>query len=100
VTNVNQAPTADDQSVTTDEDTGVGITLTGSDPDGDAVSFSVVDNPTNGSLSGSAPDVTYTPDTGYSGSDSFSFTVSDGVLTSGAATVSITVATGKVSPKR
>jgi hypothetical protein len=42
-------------------------------------------------LSGSAPDLTYTPDPGFSGDDSFTFKASDGLLDSAAATVSITV---------
>ena len=42
-------------------------------------------------LSGTAPDLTYTPDADFHGTDSFTFTLSDGTLTSAAATVSITV---------
>jgi uncharacterized delta-60 repeat protein len=88
---VNRAPVADDQSVSTDEDTPVGITLTGSDPDGDSLTYSVESQPTHGSLSGTAPDLTYTPEANYYGADSFSFKVNDGQVDSGEATVSITV---------
>jgi len=87
----NGAPTANDQSVTTPEDNARAIMLTGADPDGDAITFAVASGPSNGSLSGTAPDLTYTPNSNYNGSDSFTFTVSDGSLTSAAATVSITV---------
>ena len=45
----------------------------------------------NGSLSGSAPDLTYTPEANYNGSDSFTFKASDGTADSNTATVSITV---------
>ncbi len=87
----NGAPTANGQSVTTNEDVAKVITLTGSDPDGNPLSFTIVTAPTRGSLSGSAPNLTYTPSSNLNGSDSFTFRVSDGQLTSAAATVNITV---------
>jgi hypothetical protein len=88
---VNHAPTASDQSVSAVEDTAKAITLSGSDPDGTAVSYAIASNPAHGTLSGAPPNVTYTPASDYSGPDSFTFTVSDGSLTSAPATVSITV---------
>ena len=87
----NRAPVADAQSVTTAEDTAAPITLTGSDPDGDSLAYEVVDAPAHGTLTGTAPALTYTPDADYDGPDSFTFTVSDGSLTSAPATVSVTV---------
>ncbi|HEX8351514.1 MAG TPA: Ig-like domain-containing protein, partial [Pyrinomonadaceae bacterium] len=60
ITNGNDAPTADDQSVTVDEDASAAVTLTGSDPDGAAVSFAVVSGPAHGTLSGTAPNLVYT----------------------------------------
>jgi serine protease len=87
----NTAPTADHQTVTTTVDTPVAITLTGSDPEGDALTFTIVNEPENGTLSGAAPDLTYTPETGFTGEDSFTFKASDGALYSEPATVSITV---------
>src|SRR5439155_21914898 len=91
VLTVNQAPTANAQSVTAYWNHGTGVTLTGSDPDGDSLTFSVAANPVNGVLSGSAPNLTYTPNNNFVGSDSFTFRVNDGRLNSGTATVSITV---------
>jgi hypothetical protein len=91
VDSVNDAPTADPQSVSTDEDVPVAITLTGSDPDSSLLTFAVETQPTHGTLSGAAPDLTYTPDADFNGSDSFTFSVSDGDLGSGLATVDITV---------
>jgi M6 family metalloprotease-like protein len=88
---VNDAPVADDQAVTTAEDTAKAITLTGSDVEGSALTFTVVSGPAHGSLSGTAPDVIYTPDANYNGPDSFTFKISDGGLESNIATVSITV---------
>ncbi len=91
VTAANHAPVANPQSVTTDEDTPVAITLTGFDIDGDSISFVVMTQPSHGTLAGTAPNLTYTPNRNLSGSDSFTFRVSDGVLNSSRATVNITI---------
>jgi hypothetical protein len=88
---VNDAPVANAQSVTTPQDTVVGITLTGFDVDGDPLTYSVVTTPAHGSLRGSPPSLTYTPVAGYSGSDSFTFLANDGMLSSAPATVSVSV---------
>jgi len=87
----NQAPTAIAQSVSTAEDTALGIQLTGSDPDGDPLTHSVATGPSHGTLSGTAPNLTYTPAANYNGTDSFTFIVNDGHVDSGPATVSIGV---------
>lgn len=91
VSPVNDAPLAQAQSASVDEDTSLVLTLSGSDVDGDALTFAIAQPPAHGVLSGTAPNVTYTPAPDYSGSDSFSFTVNDGALTSTPGTVSITV---------
>ncbi|HEY3026764.1 MAG TPA: Ig-like domain-containing protein, partial [Pyrinomonadaceae bacterium] len=88
---VNDQPVADAQSVTTNEDTARAIMLTGSDVEGGALTYSVVTGPTQGSLSGTAPNLTYTPAANYNGADSFTFKVNDGQLDSNVATVSITI---------
>ena len=85
------APVADSHSVTTDEDTPVSIVLSGSDPDTEELIFSLVGEPEHGSLSGDLPNLLYSPDADFSGSDSLSFTVADGTQESAPATVSITV---------
>jgi hypothetical protein len=87
----NRPPQAVGQSLETDEDTAVAVMLTGTDPDGDALTFSVVTPPAHGSLSGTAPNLNYLPSTNYNGSDSFTFLVSDGQTNSGPAVVSIVV---------
>ncbi|MBN2561938.1 MAG: tandem-95 repeat protein, partial [Phycisphaerae bacterium] len=91
VISVNDPPVAEAQLVTTDERTPVGITLTGSDMDNDPLTFAIIEAPLGGSLSGAAPDVTYTPDNGFWGSDSLTFEVSDGFATSAPATVALDV---------
>ncbi|MCX6719955.1 MAG: Ig-like domain-containing protein [Candidatus Staskawiczbacteria bacterium] len=89
---VNQAPIANAQSVTVTKNIAKIITLTGSDPEASTLSFSVVTNPTHGTLSGIVPNLTYLPDTDYTGTDSFTFKVNDGSLNSTTnAVVSITV---------
>jgi hypothetical protein len=50
-TEANTPPVADPQSVTTAEDTPKTITLTGSDADGDPLTFSIVTPPQHGTLS-------------------------------------------------
>ena len=65
--------------------------LSGTDPEGAAVTFSVVVSPGHGTLSGTAPALVYTPAADYYGSDQFQFVASDGTLSSDPATVAITV---------
>ena len=91
INEINDPPTADDQTVSTDEDTAVSITLTGSDPEGDPLTYNVTSGPSDGTLTGNGANRTYTPDPNFNGTDSFTFTVNDGALTSGTATVTITV---------
>ena len=88
---VNDAPAANNQTVTLNEDETSPITLTASDVDGDALTYQIVSNPSHGTLTGSAPNVTYTPAENYNGSDAFTFRVNDGTIDSADATVNITV---------
>ncbi|HEX8648391.1 MAG TPA: tandem-95 repeat protein [Thermoleophilaceae bacterium] len=90
----NRPPKADKQDVTVTEDTPKAITLTGSDPDGDSLTFSITKQPDHGTLSGSGPNVTYTPAANYTGPDDFSFKVDDGKGASNTAKVEITVVAG------
>jgi VCBS repeat-containing protein len=96
---VNDSPTADSQSTSTNEDIPTAITLTGSDTETAAgsLTFVVTVLPSHGVLSGTGANRTYTPAVNYNGPDSFKFTVTDTgdgsspALTSAEATVSITV---------
>jgi hypothetical protein len=87
----NTPPVATPQSVTTSYNTAKAITLAGTDPDGSPLTYVVVTQPTKGTLTGTAPNLTYTPNTNYGGPDSFTFKVNDGTVDSSPATVSITV---------
>jgi hypothetical protein len=92
VANINDEPVAKGQALTTDEDIPLSVTLIGEDPDAtDILSYSIVDPPANGTLSGDAPNLTYTPDQNYFGVDTFTFKVNDGTVDSNQATVKITV---------
>ncbi len=91
VTPVNDAPVAEEQTVTTDEDTALVITLVATDVDNDTLTFAVVEQPEHGTLTGTAPNLTYTPDADWNGEDSFTFKANDGIADSNVATVSITV---------
>ncbi len=94
----NTRPTADDLTISTDEDTPVAVTLSGQDADGDPLSFAVADGPANGTLSGTAPDLLYTPNPGFHGLDAFTYTASDGTDESAPATVTITVVRANTPP--
>ncbi len=91
VKNINRPPTAGSQAVTVDQNGSVAIRLAGNDPDGDALSYKIITQPTRGTLTGSAPNLTYRPNANYTGPDSFTFRVNDGSVDSDSATVSITV---------
>ncbi len=95
----NSLPVANSQSVTTNLNTPKTITLTASDVDGDSLTFSIVAIPSHGllgtvtQLTPTSAQVTYTPTTGFTGPDSFTFKANDGKVDSNNATVSISVGT-------
>ncbi|WP_372846233.1 cadherin-like domain-containing protein [Pontiella sp.] len=93
---VGNPPSADAISTNVTEDGSVDITLSGTDPEGDDLTYHILSMPVNGTLAtnGALPDVTYTPNADYVGSDSFTYLVNDGTFDSAAATVSITVDPG------
>jgi hypothetical protein len=88
---INLPPTAIDQSVNTLEDTSAIVTLSATDPEGQALTYTVVQAPAHGTLSGQAPALIYQPSPNFNGTDSFRFSASDGQSTSNLATVSITI---------
>ncbi|HLW73450.1 MAG TPA: Ig-like domain-containing protein [Gammaproteobacteria bacterium] len=74
--------TANNGSVSTAENTAVNGTLSASDSAGNALSFSIVANPSHGTVTInnlSTGAFTYTPAANYSGSDSFTFKATDSV---------------------
>jgi uncharacterized repeat protein (TIGR01451 family) len=96
VTATNAAPTAVNDSYSTAEDTTLTIAAPGvlsndTDPDGDPLTVTTSTSPSHGTVGMSANgSFTYTPAANYNGSDSFTYTISDGLLTS-TATVNLTI---------
>ena len=63
-----------------------------SDAEGDNLTFSIVSQPSNGSVSIDTDDVfTYTPATDWSGTDTFTYQANDGVLDSNISTITVMV---------
>ena len=88
---INNAPTSSGGSVSVVENTSISGQMVGSDPDGDDITFAAT-NTSNGTLSWNAGgSFTYTPNTNFVGTDSFTFTSSDGELSSNISTVTITI---------
>ncbi len=87
----NHAPIANAQSLTVEKNSNLSITLSGSDVDGDTLSYTVTTQPTHGQISGTAPNLVYTPTSDYLGSDSFSFRVNDGTVNSSIKTISLQI---------
>jgi len=86
-----QPPTVNNLSITTNEDTPATFTMTGSDPEGAALTFSISTQPTNGTVTISGAAGTYTPKENYHGQDTFAYIASDGTLSSTAGLVSVTI---------
>jgi hypothetical protein len=78
ITAVNDIPTIDDQAITVEADGSVVITLTGNDTDEDELTFSLISNPENGIVTGTAPNLTYTPAAHFHGRDRFNVQAVDG----------------------
>jgi MYXO-CTERM domain-containing protein len=91
VTAVNDAPVAQAVSATTNEDTPVAVALQATDVDGDTLAYTVVSGPAHGTLTGTPPDLTYTPSANFHGTDSFTFQVNDGTADSAVITATVTV---------
>jgi hypothetical protein len=88
---VNDPPIANNQAITLNKNTQQAITLAATDPNNDPLTYTIVTQPAHGSLTGTAPNLNYNPDTDYVGADSFTFKANDGTVDSNTATVSITV---------
>lgn len=87
-------PVAYGDSAATGQDVPVTIDVLANDwdPNGQAVTVAGVTSPSSGTAVANVDGtITYTPDSGFVGRDSFTYTVTDGVLTSSPATVNVEV---------
>ncbi|MDQ4145134.1 MAG: Ig-like domain-containing protein [Actinomycetota bacterium] len=93
-------PTARDDTLTTPEDTEgtVNVLANDEDPDGDAISITSNTNGANGSVICGASSCTYTPAPNFNGTDSFTYSISDGIGDAQSATVSVTVSSVNDAP--
>ena len=93
----NTPPVANNTTVTTDEDiaTNIPVTAVATDANGDALTYANFDAvSTQGgavTVDGSNTVLTYTPKANFNGTDTFTFSVSDGVDNSNTATLTIVV---------
>ena len=93
VTPVNDAPTAIDDAASTDEGVSVDVDVLANDTDveGDTLAVGPFGQGANGTVTLAAGKLRYTPNPGFTGSDSFTYRATDGSLQSDLATVTITV---------
>jgi hypothetical protein len=89
ITNI--PPVALPQKLNMTRNTSTNFTLNGSDVNGDPLNFTILTQPKSGTLTGTPPNLTYTPPPNTGGTDKFTFTVDDGMATSAPATVVIAV---------
>ena len=89
---VNDAPVANNISAETNFNDAVDLQFDASDVDGDNLSYFIVSGASNGTLTlHSNNQVEYLPNSGFSGSDTFTYGATDGSLNSNTATASVTV---------
>jgi hypothetical protein len=91
VSQINHAPVATNQTVATSAGVAAAISLSATDADNDPLTYAVISAPTHGALSGTIPNLIYTPKSGYSGADSFTYKANDGKADSNIATVTLQV---------
>ena len=87
----NRRPQSQPQCLLVVLNTATPITLAGRDGDGDPLTYSITVAPTRGVLSGTAPNLTYTPNNNVSGPDYFCFVANDGKTDSHPAVVTLAI---------
>ena len=87
----NAAPQVNNLIINTDEDLASTILLQAVDEEADQLQFIIIRHPEHGTLSENFPNVIYTPNKDYNGTDSFTYKANDGFLDSQTATVNIEI---------
>jgi len=85
------APIAVNQTVFTQTGAGKAFALAAMSMNGSALAYTLLTPPANGTLSGTAPNLFYVPNSGFTGVDVLSFKVTDGGGDSAPATVTLNV---------
>ncbi len=88
---INSAPIASSQNITVDEDGQKSFQLQVNDENNTILTYRIISVPQHGTLTSNMPNITYTPDLNYHGTDSFSYIANDGELDSNEAIVNITI---------
>ena len=88
---INRPPVVQSSSFSLVEDGKLAIKLSASDPNGDKLTFSITQNPSQGKLTGKGPSYEYTPNKDFYGVDSFLVVANDGELDSNATLISLKV---------
>jgi len=91
VVSVVKSVVADPQTVSTVAGTSLAITLTGGDSGSNPLTFRLINHPSYGAITGTAPNLTYSPMPEFSGQDTFTFVVNNGLVDSESAMVRINV---------
>jgi hypothetical protein len=95
---VNDDPTVGSQSLFLVEDGSVSILLEAEDIDNDTLSYIIEQPPSDGILTGTAPNLLYTPNENFNGDDSFSYRVNDGLANSALGNVSLKITPSSDAP--
>ncbi len=91
---IEEAPVAKSQTLQTKSGSSISITLQATDANDDSLTYRITTPPKHGKLTGTPPQVTYTPDAGHIGDDSFGFVANDGQADSVEVTVTLHIVSG------
>jgi outer membrane protein OmpA-like peptidoglycan-associated protein len=100
VTVTDRLPVANPDVATThiETPTTINVLANDSDPDGDAIALTAVGTPGHGTATISSGTVVYTPAAGFSGTDSFGYTITDSHGSTAQGTVTVTIEAGNRAP--
>ncbi|MCU0856869.1 MAG: cadherin-like domain-containing protein [Pontiellaceae bacterium] len=87
----NTAPVSQNQNPSAVDGNPLAITLVATDAETNAITYHLLSQPATGHLLGTPPALTYLPVRGLTGSDSFTFNATDGMLTGNTATVTVSL---------